>query len=398
MWETINQKQVTKVIVELLRYSSDKSLTYTPKVQLLLQELIALTNKNLKYGLIIKSLINLKKENKKDLDSFKLIYASILEEYKIEEQNEWDVLLPYENDMLRRKFKVLGQEFSIVSLNTFKRLVPEILLMKQVNNTYEYRVNKFILPKHFIKIKMKGFNLRTCWDTIRTQFTILQGVYDFGMLKGLWIQGDGAMTSFKHPEWIVLHDKKARIEFGIFRLYGTRIRTSTNIIRLKEVKNTLQYISKEAEPNSAKSLIFDCFRLYAQAMESVHNHNCFLSLWQLIENVCVSESAKTTDVINRINVIVQETKIFDFEIGGLYKLISKKRNDLVHKGIDFTNNDDSNLLKILAETTIEWLMEKEKILKTKTHVNEYFKLRTRNDKDKKAIRETMRYIERHKKK
>jgi len=395
MWLEAKTDLIKEILNELLKHSSNKSVKYTPKVEILLQEIIALSNNTLDYGLIVKCLIELKKRNRRSLKSFKDFYFVLFEAHKKLESIVWDIFLPYKNQIVTKKFKIHGLNFSIISQKQFRKIVSQEKLKVEVDNTAKYRLEKFVLPKYFIRIQMTGHNINHCWAKIRNRFTMLQGAFDFGMLSDIWIETEAAMTCFIHPEWITIQNPNGQLEFGTFQIFDKRTFKSRSLMRIKPTKNLLKYMSQEPEADSTKSLICDSFRLYAQAMESIHNYNCFLSLWQLIENACISEtfSGNTNEVIKRINVIVEETRVLDFRIDGLYSTLSKKRNELVHKGVNNINNSDLNVLKMLSETFINWLLEKEKILKTKNHINEYFKLRTRNNKEKKAIIDVINYME-----
>jgi hypothetical protein len=392
MWEEKYNKNFEQLIKELLKYTSEKGIRYSPRTQLLISEMIALSNQKLEYDLILKSLIKLQRKN--SIDDFKLVYKNIHVEHKKVQPKSWKIFLPYKNLLIKRKFKILGTEFKIINIKNFKAQVDISNLILESNKTYKYRVTKFELPKYFIELNITGNNLFSCWSNIKNVFSILQGVYDYGTLRGSWIETEVEMTSFLHPEWILGIDDKGSFNFSTFLIYGQNRFKGDKSNKIKTVNETLNFVSQITSEDSTKSLIYESLRLYAQAMESVYKQNTFLNLWQIIENGCISDAfnGSTKEVVKRIRVITKETKVFDIEIEGLYMSLSQKRNELVHKGIDTINNHDINILKIISEAVIQWLFEKEKELKTKVHIREYFQLLTKNKKDRAAILETVRLL------
>lgn len=399
MWDAKHKENVNKIIRELLTYSSSSSVKHSPRTEILLTELIALSNQNLEYWLAIKTLTALKKSNRKSIVSFNEIYLKELAEFKKLKNKKWTIILPYNNLLLKRKFKILNEDFRIIKQSSFKRLINYDKVLEAINKNYKYRFEKFELPDLFILLQTNGHNLYSCWNNVKTKFTILQGVYDYGLSKGTWIQKDGPLTIFSHPEWILSQDSDGNIAFNNFLIYGKPRPLPMGSLNVGRAIDLLDKIRQDASPNTTKALIYDCFRLYAQAMESAHIYNCFLGLWQILENVCVSENigGKTAEITKRLDLIVKETKVLDFSIEGIYKSLSNKRNNIVHKGIDATDNKDVNILKLLTESAIEWLIKKEKSLKTKAHINEYFNLLTKYSRDKKILFETMEYMNRAKK-
>jgi hypothetical protein len=386
------EDKAKKILSELLLYTHKDGVKYTIRTSILITELIALSNHTFEYELTIKTLIGLKNANLKSIKSLNSQYKKYLDESR-KTSKKWTIILPYSNLLLKKKFRILNDGYKIINQKTFKNIINQEEFSQAVSKAYKYREQKFELADLFIQLEVSGKNLSSCWSSIRTNFTILQGIYDFGLYKGVWIVNEGPLTCFVHPEWILGRDESGKLEFNTFLIYG-KARAYTHPSRFQPAIEILDKARIIPKPNSTKSLIYDAFRLYAQAMEAVHRHNSFLSFWQLLEHVCVTEyhGGHTTEVIKRLDVIIKENKPFDFSIEGLYKSLASKRNDIVHKGIDNIGDREVNILKLLSETAIEWLMNKEKDLKTKAHINEFFNLRTKNEKDKQAIFETIKFI------
>jgi hypothetical protein len=74
------------------------------------------------------------------------------------------------------------------------------------------------------------------------------------------------------------------------------------------------------------------------------------------------------------------------------EVLSEKRNNLVHRGIDNIDQDDINILKIVCETALKWIIEEHNNLKTKLHLNEFYRLRTSSEKEIEAISDCIKYI------
>lgn len=395
MFEEKDLPKVKDVLKQLLKYSTNIGVKYSPRSQILIYELTSLSKPNLKYVSILRTLAQMKSNNLKSIRNFEQEYKKAgihLAQFK---RKEWTLIMPYQNQVIRKKFKIAGVQFEIINKKKFFTLINEEDFFTATRTKAEYLKAKLQLPDLFLITQAKGVNIHSCWDYARAAFTIYQGIYDYGSLQDKWIEQDYALTSFRHPEWVVATNGSNNIEFATYLLSTTRYAPHLKDIRSHaRIQALVKYCTAVADENTTKGLIYDSYRLYAQAMESVHRYNKFLSLWQLIENICMSSlfGGSTSEVINRINLITKERNLFDFPIHGTYKHLAKKRNDIVHKGLDCATNIDINILKTIAEESIKWLVEKEIFLKTRAHINEYFSLRNKNDKDMAAILETIQYL------
>jgi hypothetical protein len=286
------------------------------------------------------------------------------------------LLMPYDNNIFRRKFTINGTLFKIIDSADVSQYISRKKIIELLQQRGGKRTRQK-LPFKFMVIVSKGYFVTDSWTSIMENHSIYRALYDWHFHSGITPSGNSfhSLTNFRHPEWVISKGKDGVYDVGFFtvplitNVFSVQRRSKTSINRL------LKYVEPKAQSHSTRSLLYDCFRLYEQAMESTHKHNAFLGFWQMIETCCLAGSGtgKTKTIIQRLNVIVAELKVYKIDLLNTYDRLAWKRNILVHRGIDQTDQSDITIIKTLAEYCIQWLFNKENKLGTKTQLDDFFR-------------------------
>ena len=121
MWDKRHHNSTKKILKELSLYAHKDGVKYSPRVQILMRELIALSNGDMSEAFVIRVLIALKKSNKRSLTSFEETYKVQWNERQQREKTQWEIFLPHNNEITKKHFSILGLPFSIISLKHFTK-------------------------------------------------------------------------------------------------------------------------------------------------------------------------------------------------------------------------------------------------------------------------------------
>jgi len=132
--------------------------------------------------------------------------------------------------------------------------------------------------------------------------------------------------------------------------------------------------------DSIEFFLSDLFRLYSEAMDENLFSNSYLRFWQVLEKISMSEPrGSSNEFKNRMQFFLREA--YPIDMINYFDLLIKKRNELVHRGIDNIEIADISLLKNLSEKIILWLYNNRKIIKTTKHLESYYSAINRNNLD-----------------
>ncbi len=394
LWNQQDDK-VQHIIDALLNSMSDKGLKFTLTTEILCRELIYSTSQELGKGTIIEILSDLKANNKNSLEDFNQAFTRVIR--RKPNHTKCTVILPYENIIFKTPFNISGKNYKIVRENRLALFVNYKKIQSSIKSHILPGIRDIKFPQKLLITQGEANNVFVAWERIRNNFSVFQGIYDYGLLQDNWSFSNSfkPKSVFNHSEWIIIEKENGKNEIGLFENYVSGKNPIIKPAIIERVRNLLNYVRNDASSESTKSLIYDSFRLYAQAMESLYEYNCFLNLWQLIENSCMADqmNGNTADIIKRLDVIKNEMLgQLDLDLTNTYSFLAKKRNNIVHRGIDDVDEVDINISKVLAEACVGWLIKHEKILKSKIHIQEYFRHRTKGKREKIAILETIKYI------
>lgn len=138
---------------------------------------------------------------------------------------------------------------------------------------------------------------------------------------------------------------------------------------------------KEVKKGSIEILLGDSIRLYSQAMDEPKHHNCFLGLWQMLERMCCSDlsGGNTKEIINRLKFYRPNFNLIGSGYFYYMEELADKRNNIVHRGVHQINEEDINILKVICEIVLKWIIDNRKEIKTEHHLDEYYRMKNVDD-------------------
>ncbi len=340
-----------------------KSISISFNADLLLKECENLTEGKLSQGEIIK-IIN-------DIDSSTIIDIPTLD--RITQRN------------LKSKSKTKCEVFFPIQLPTSKRLI--YLDGKQVQYS---RIKPIYRSNNHNQTRKEVFEkgLYIIVDAINHREAIIQALSHFELIFGIY-EFILSIDNYQivHPtnkarSKIVISNKIYSYDFASKKVESLEIYTSSRInpsFKYSDVRN-LKFENYILDTLNKKgnfpvcNLLEDAFRLYWNAQDIDSSSNTFLHFWQLSERLTLSQrnNGNTQEVIKRLEYF--ERKLIGLNLTESLKIQSKKRNDLVHKGINTIEEEDISLLKMINESIIRWLLKYYKLLKTEDHFEEFYKL------------------------
>ena len=93
-------------------------------------------------------------------------------------------------------------------------------------------------------------------------------------------------------------------------------------------------IGNPSSSDDTRWLMADVLRLYSQAMDSPHEHDCFLGFWRCAERLTLADDRDSNKtVIARLVAVLATSEIDTTGMTTVLTRLSHMRNDYVHRGI-----------------------------------------------------------------
>jgi len=396
IWRVENREKAEKLLRK--RVELGLEISHMFEIELVQKELALLAEIDEQSTLFIMTINEAIDQNNFNLDDFELKYQN-----RVKFHNElwtYDIYLPLYLDLPKRKITIHQTQITKVPFKNIYNFVSRDQLIKLINQNGAENFTSANIPQYALHFSVTANNKFDAWNKISEQFNLFRGIIDFASISNhvRYTFGTASRTINDHPQWgLFRNTQRQTFEFVTYRV-GKLPRNRShqwNKGQLMKLKMLLRQCRAHSRKEEAITVVTNCLRLYAQAMESVLPHNCFLSLWQTAEALTRAEEfgGKTNDVLKRMQWHSDNNmNLRGLDISSSIKELAVKRNDLVHRGIDLVQNSDINLLKSLCDSGIKWLLENTKTLKTTRHLDEFYRLRTLPDKAKKAIIETAKSI------
>lgn len=393
LWQKEKRHKAEKILQMLLEKTKDNGIVYTPQAQILENEFICTSIKELQDELVLRALLQLKKENNYSLHYFEELYSLYVKESFKKAQFNWTFYLPCYVNLKKRKISLLNIDLIIIPSRKLHGLHIKQVLQKS------FYIKNQTIPDKFIVFTGQSLKKYNAYESNNVAFDLLRGLVDFTLLKNTWhiIFGKEERSRFPHPSWVLIVDDEGKSEIEKLSINGRKTRSMYALSQRqsKYLNKLIKLFEIKPPKNSTRELLVDCFRLYSQAMDALDNHQYFLNLWQIIENATVSEvkGGNTEEVIKRAGNLGATTLLKDIDIKASLKKIRDRRNKIVHRGMYFVSDIEVNILKLMAEKCIIWLLSRHKKLSTQDHIKEYLSLRSAPGKSIKTIKETLTFIE-----
>jgi uncharacterized protein YeeX (DUF496 family) len=368
------EKTANDIIKKLVSKEISLTLMYNVESILLINNLRSLIKIDCSDLQILDALFKIKKESKSKISDLIIAIKSKMDaDEKADKSTLWNLVIPFDAPVGRKRVTINGCEF---------RICNYISLKKYKSREYSISVREKLHPIEIIKHSQKylmlsssGATIHTAWKKVEPQFKILKGVYDFSVSYNSWTfltSNRNARSNIQHPQYIYgLSNSNLAIyiEFIVNDCHS-----KIDPLKKKEIlifNQLVKFLKDNPSANSIELFLSDLFRLYSEAMDENLFSNSYLRFWQVLEKLSLSETrGSSTEFKNRIHFFLHEA--YPIDLANYFDLLIKKRNELVHRGIDNIEIADISLLKNLCEKIILWVYNNRKIIKTTKHLESYY--------------------------
>ncbi len=397
IWNQQVRQKAQKLLERRIQLGTDIQFMF--QSELIQNELALIGHFDPNSTLFIMTINEALQSNNSSIEEFEIAF-----ERRIKFHNEiwsYDIYLPLYLDFPKRKIKVHDLDIAKIPFSKIYNIFSQENLIIAISQSgiSDFRTNN--LPRYALKFSVRANNKLEAWGKVDSQYNLLRGIIDYSILYNQinYTFGRASRTKNHHPQWGLIYNvERSTSEFITFQVErDPRVKSlKWSKKQLEVFEKLLRQLRTKPEQDKSTNVLADCLRLYSQAMESIHNHNCFLSLWQLAESLTRSETSggQTKHVISRLiwHHSTVNTVIHGLDVTESLNELPNKRNEIVHKGIDRIKNSDINLLKSLCDLGIEWISNTATQLKTMNHLDEFYRLRTSPPKVRKAIIETVKSL------
>ena len=314
---------------------------------------------------------------------------------------EWTFAIPFFIDPASEfkpwDFRVLDKATRTASPDEVKDLTGDLEPVS-LREVVGRRVT--VMPAAFLVTSGRGQTPNLAWTTLAPAFDTLRGTIELTLGIGQWQWHIGLPQSrarVPHPPWMLAKPATGRAEGFYFMCEEPEAsgRLVLNDQMLQAIGENLQLFRAVPPPSSILSLIADCLRLYTQAMDARWPHQTLLGLWQLAETITLSQEVQgnTGAIVDRIAWHGSRLKLAGSGYEHALRSIARRRNDVVHHGIQRIDDFDIDVLKVATETALLWLFKNRERLATKTHLREFYRLREAKPQHLEATKETVDFLQ-----
>lgn len=417
LWPSKNRANAQAIVDWLLKTRNNNGWLVSPKLDIALQELTYAADQKhrLTEGLASRILGEMYTDDERTLEEFEARfsrYRSELHRRKNTESLKWRFYIPFpvriHPDLQSRiQVKVIDTEFRLISFATLRRQVGAHL----AQDIRSLRVVRFFLinrdttspsdlPRQFLTVHSNGLEWNEAWTQIEPAFDAFRGLLELtiGLGRWNWSSHEKPRRKIPHPLWMVAVNERNEhepIRFSAPAYNEPRLYELTNSDYVAFKKNASIFKEESTDNHSLYSLLIDCLRLYAQAVDAEYRHSCLLGLWQLAEAITQAQtvSGKTEVVVNRLSWLGEQ---LDLVASGYFLTLSSlatKRNDIVHRGLHDVSDRDINTLKLACERALLWLIQHREDLPTKMHLDRYYRLREVGNAHIEVFSDTLKFIQ-----
>lgn len=315
-------------------------------------------------------------------------------------------LLPVRLPVLARlplRIRVLGVDFGIMRIESLAEYLggPN----QDMDKSTAMLLDESNLSPMFVCVESKGFPIENAFGELSPAFDVLRGIMELCFTFGsrqFTFGGWSRRGKVPHPKCLICLREGEQIWTLYFNSQDWEPRFSYSEPKkgkmfLDRVADLAEIFSEPHEDASIKALCADLMRLYAQAMEQDQAHGCFLALWQMAEAITLFEDGERGNgdrVVSRLSWV--ERLLMDVPTGALniaLRGLLAKRNEAVHRGLHgHINEDDVNLLKLVCETALQWLLGSRDRFPTKRHVSTWWKHCQLSEVDLKVVEDVCKSV------
>jgi hypothetical protein len=377
------ERKALEIVKRLISKPVNLNLLFNVSSILEINNLRSIINIDCSDHQIIDALSKLNKDsNVKLSDLISAVKIKVKSDEKANESNLWSIVVPFEAPINRRTLTINGCVIKLSSYSSLKKYRNKEYSMSARESLYPIRIEK--QSHKFLILTSKGANINVAWKKVEPQFKTLKGIYDLCISYNSWTllnSNKQSRTRIPHPKYVYgLSDSGVAtyIEFITNDCQKKHDPLKTNQILI--FNQIIKFLKQDPALDSIEFFLSDLFRLYSEAMDENLFSNSYLRFWQLCEKISLSEPRGSfNELKNKIQYFLNEA--YPTDITSYFESLIRKRNDLVHRGIDNIEIADISLLKNFSEKMILWLYNNRKIIKSTKHLESYYNSVNKNNID-----------------
>lgn len=372
-------------------------IQYNPLTILEINVLRSLLHLDCKDIHIIQSIAAIKDLSTLNLASFEASLRDItLSESHRDKLTNWKIIIPMEIILKKRHLSLNGLYFKILSYSKIKADYP-----LEFNRYYKGRaVGTSRIENRkckYLVVESNGYSLYRAWKAIEPTYNLLRGLVDYVISFNTWtiLSIPQVRTMIPHAQTVYGISSVSHTDFLDFQVQkSNRKQPEISPEAKQKFEEFLKVLKKKQTKSSINELLSDIIRLYNQAMEENKLEYGFLKFWQIAERLALTNPNGTSNdtIKKRILFFTEPTPGFD--LSAYINELSKKRNDLVHRGIDEIEENDFNILKSICEVAIKWLFFNRTFIKTINHLEFFYISKSLSENEIKASIDTLNFINR----
>lgn len=349
-------------------------------------------NLKLDDGEVLKLIKGLKSETESGKIVKEEIVNSMIKQNKKSNKaiKRFKIITPINCKILKRKLEVNGLKFKIESGVAISKKYKNLEFYRYSGLHKDSRIRPRKINTHdryFLIFELSGC---TFWSVLMSNFKTLEsisGIINYAINQGKLQYGDynysdEADFSIGTTIYSVCDEDKSNWYVDWNRLTrGLRAKRMIKTITVHE-KNNLNWVLGKvkfsADENSIYQLILYSMRLYYYAQSSVHKYDRFMNYWRICEAISMSGSSggQTRVVIERLSPHFAPELEKNIDISSILNHLAKIRNGHVHNGLFSANDDDINLLKVMCDGSIAWLISISNKINNKRELEYYYQHKT----------------------
>lgn len=332
---------------------------------------------------------SLKKRNSWNINDVEEIYSIILDQSK---NRHWKIYFPINVYVEKEEFTFLDSKF-------------HFFLTKDLSNKYsETQFELLQTKKKFsakqqwtIMIESYGNIFFDAYTNNEDKIECLKGIIDFSLSFGQWkfFIDNCNMAQIDTPESVY------GISDDVYKYLNHTYPTSKNQnFQLEgQADKNFNFISSKFQTKpkegSILALLANCFKLYANAVETNNIQYRFLTFWQIAEELALSNNFKgsTMKVLSRIMHLIEKKNSQGVtSMIPILESLPNKRNDLVHRGHQDFDDLEINCLKQVVEWCIIWLLHRLEDISTIQHLEIYYNYKDKGNVEIQNIKDIMEFL------
>ncbi len=407
LWDGKDNKLVESIFKTLFLSWKGNGFSFTPELSAYRKLLSYMsTDSRLTESLLFEILCQMAKDEKYSVVEFEKRFENRIANVTTAKKTEWVFVIPLminfsDEFAFPIKMKFFNQMIFISKWSSLaKRFGKKRINTLLTKNSLSKNINTYKTAIVLTSYGSSGYN---AWQKVDFTFDAFRGIMEFSYLYNTISLSLGRNASkgvfpLAGHIWGLCEDLSVDEDL-IFFLTADECKPKVHVIRKKNWSSVLylvQLIKNIPAKNSINELLANCFRLYGQSVNHNFAHLILLGLWQIAEELSCSMpgQTKTETICQRLAKHSPYNFSEDISIK-LLQIISKKRNDIVHRGINEANENDVNILKTFCDSNIAWLVNlvANNKLNKKIDLENYYSHYTQSDNHLKSIVSTINYIQ-----